>query len=84
MLGGEFPGLIAHSIHEQVWRARIGGHITAFTKELIPLSNRPVFRDEDRIDEWGPCVTEITDMDLEKCLETEERESRYVDRKSDV
>jgi chromatin structure-remodeling complex subunit SFH1 len=76
-IGGEFVPMIAHEIHEQIFRFKQdrlldrGGY---FEPEPLFSGFRPV----DDAENWCPALETLTAEEYEKILEANERSVRYV------
>lgn len=74
-IGGEFVSMIAHEIHEQLFRFKQDRLLDrGFDAE--PLFTG--FRAIDEGDNWSPALETLTSEEYEKILEDRERSIRYV------
>ena len=75
-LSSEFPRLVAHSIHEQLyWQKRL--RVMSPAAEPAETLSIPV-RDEVMSQDWGPSVDTLTEAELERIQQGKEREARFV------
>lgn len=84
-LGGEFPGLVAHSIHEQIQKGKAviasGGledvdgdsGILGMLKDST-RAIEDVFRDSKEIYDWGPLVESVSREQVERLAQAIEKE----------
>jgi len=76
-VGGEFVSMIAHEIHEQVYRFkqdRLLDRGGFFEPEPLFSGFRPI----DDAENWSPALETLTAEEHEKILEANDRSVRYV------
>lgn len=74
-VGGEFVSIIAHEIHEQLYRFK-QDRLLDRGFDLEPLYSG--FRFNDEGESWCPALETLTAEEYEKILEDRERMVRYV------
>eukprot|EP01135_Chromosphaera_perkinsii_P006687 Nk52_evm1s559 gene=Nk52_evmTU1s559 len=83
-LGGEFPNAIAIAIREQLTtRSQLEGVVNAYTVEVPPISGKGLpLRSRDGLSDWGPRLETLTDKDIEKMKQVQERTARRLRRQN--
>ncbi|KAF9365109.1 Chromatin structure remodeling complex protein sfh1 [Mortierella sp. NVP85] len=73
-IGGEFVSMIAHEIHEQLFRFKQDRLLDrGFESEPLFTGFRPI----DEGDNWSPALETLTSEEYEKILEDKERSIRF-------